>query len=54
MRELNSACTEEIAQLCNITPPPDSIRIFFCLNDNYMGLKLPCREKLREIKEKLQ
>ncbi len=47
--EMNEACSEEIARLCSFDPP-DGIRIFRCLEDNYVGLKLDCRAKLREIK----
>ncbi len=53
LKELNSACYEEIAKLCRFDPP-EGIRIFQCLNDNYAGLKLDCRNKLREIKDRLQ
>ncbi len=53
LKELNTSCYEEIAKLCRIDPP-DEIRIFLCLNDNYAGLKLDCRDKLREIKDRLQ
>ncbi len=53
LKELNETCFEEIAKLCNFDPP-DSIRILRCLQDNYIGLKLNCREKLREIKDRSQ
>ena len=53
LKELNSACFEEISKLCS-SAPPDSIRIFRCLEDNYVGLKLDCRNKLREIKDRLK
>ena len=51
LKELNKACSEEIVRLCSYDVP-DSIRIIRCLQDNYVGLKLDCREKLREIKER--
>jgi hypothetical protein len=51
--ELIAACPEEIAGLCSFDPP-DSIRIYRCLENNYIALKLDCRDKLREIKERLQ
>ncbi len=53
MQELNTACALEIARLCNFDKP-DSMRIYQCLNDNYLALKSNCREKLREIKDRLQ
>jgi len=51
LQELNTACAEEIAKLCSFDPP-DSIRIFRCLDENYVALRLDCRAKLREIKER--
>jgi hypothetical protein len=51
LKELNEACFEEIAKLCSFDPP-DSMRILRCLEDNYVGLKLDCRTKLREIKDR--
>ncbi len=51
LTELNQACSEEIAKLCSFDPP-DKLRILKCLEDNYIGLKLDCREKLREIKDR--
>jgi len=53
LKELNAACTEEIAKLCSFDNP-DSIRIYLCLENNYIALKSDCREKLREIKDRLQ
>lgn len=53
LEELKSACGEEIALLCRIDPS-SGINLFFCLNDNYTGLKTACRQKVREIKERLQ
>ena len=53
LKELNTACYEEISKLCSYASS-DSIRIFRCLEDNYVGLKLDCRNKLREIKERLR
>jgi len=53
LTELNSVCTEEIVRLCNFDQP-DSIRIYKCLDDNSIALKSECREKLREIKDRLQ
>jgi hypothetical protein len=53
LKELNQACFEEIAKLCRFDPP-DSVRIFRCLEDNSVGLKLDCRAKLREITDRLR
>jgi ABC-type microcin C transport system permease subunit YejB len=53
LKDLNSACAEEIAKMCSFDKP-DSMRIYQCLNDNYVSTKLNCREKLREIKDRMQ
>jgi hypothetical protein len=53
LKELNTACTEEIARLCSFDKP-DSVRIYRCLEDNYVALKSNCRDKLREIRDRLQ
>ncbi len=53
LKELNTVCTEEIARYCSFDTT-DYIRIYRCLNDNYVALKLDCRAKLREIKDRLQ
>ena len=53
LTELNTSCTEEIARMCSFDAP-DGIRIYRCLEDNYIALKSDCREKLREIKDRLQ
>jgi len=53
LKELNAACYEEISKLCG-GGNPDSVRIFQCLNLNYVALKLDCREKIREIRDRLQ
>ena len=53
LKELNTSCAEETARLCSIDPP-DSIRLYRCLEDNYIALKSGCREKLREIKDRMQ
>ncbi|HXY62172.1 MAG TPA: cysteine rich repeat-containing protein [Nitrospirota bacterium] len=50
LEDLKSACFQEIAKLCRFDPP-DDLRIFQCLDDNYVGLTLDCREKLRNVKE---
>ena len=53
LKELNTACMEEIAHFCSFDNT-DYFRIYQCLNDNYVALKLDCRGKLREIKDRLQ
>ncbi len=52
LKELNTVCFEEIAKLCGGSP--DNIQVFLCLDLNYMALKLDCREKIREIKDRMQ
>jgi hypothetical protein len=53
LKELNTSCIEEIAQLCSFDHP-DNIRMYRCLEENYVALKSDCRNKLREIKDRLQ
>jgi hypothetical protein len=53
LKELNTSCTKEIASLCNFDTS-DNLRIYRCLEDNYIALKSDCRDKLREIKDRLQ
>ena len=53
LKELNTACTQEIAQFCNFSNP-DRIILYRCLEDNYVSLKSDCRDKLREIKDRMQ
>jgi hypothetical protein len=53
LKELNTACYEEIGKLCRYDSS-DGLRIFQCLDYNYVALKLDCRNKLREIKDRLQ
>ena len=53
MQELIAVCTEEIATLCKIDPP-DKVRIYLCLLDNYIALKIDCRSKLGEIRDRLK
>jgi hypothetical protein len=53
LKELNTSCTEEIARLCNFSKP-DNMIIYRCLEDNYVSLKSDCRDKLREIKDRMQ
>jgi hypothetical protein len=53
LKEMNTSCSEEISRLCSFDTA-DSVRIYRCLEDNYIALKSDCREKLREIRERLQ
>jgi hypothetical protein len=53
LKELNAVCTEEIAVLCNANSA-NSASIFICLDGNYVALKSACRDKLREIKDRMQ
>lgn len=53
LKDLNTSCAEEITRLCNFDAS-DSVRVYRCLEDNYIALKSDCREKLREIKDRLQ
>lgn len=53
MRELMTVCPEEIAMLCSFTPP-DRARIYYCLLENDISLKVDCRSKLAEIRDKLK
>ena len=53
LKELNTACPTDIASLCNFTNP-DSVMVYRCLEDNYVSLKSDCRDKLREIKDRMQ
>jgi len=53
LKELNTACPRDIASFCNFSNP-DSVLIYRCLEDNYVSLKSDCRDKLREIKDRLK
>ena len=53
LKELNAACTQEIVLLCNFDTA-DNIRVYRCLESNYQGLLSPCKDKLREIRERFQ
>jgi hypothetical protein len=53
LKELNQVCSKEISKLCNFDPP-DSILILRCLSDNYVALSLDCREKIREIRDRVR
>jgi len=51
LKELNQICSEEIMKLCPVDPPND-VLILRCLSDNYVALKLDCRNKIREIRDR--
>ena len=53
MQDLFAVCREEIAALCKAAPP-DKAGIYFCLLDNYIALKIDCRSKLGEIRDRLK
>jgi hypothetical protein len=53
LNELMAACPEEIATFCG-SDPPDKTRIYFCLLNNYVSLRLECRSKLGEIRDRLK
>ena len=53
LKDLNTSCRSDIASLCSFSNP-DSIIIYRCLEDNYVSLKSDCRDKLREIKDRMK
>jgi hypothetical protein len=53
LNELNAVCAKEIVVSCNFDSP-DNRRIYQCLVNNYAGLSFDCKDKVREIKERLQ
>jgi len=53
LQELIAVCPEEIATLCK-SAPPNKVSIYYCLLDNYVALKIDCRSKLREIRDRLK
>jgi hypothetical protein len=53
MQELMTVCPEDIARWCrNVSP--DKISIYFCLLDNYISLRLDCRSRLGEVRDRLK
>jgi hypothetical protein len=52
MNELNTVCAKEIVTFCNFDYV-DNVRIYRCLVTNYAGLSFDCKDKVREIKERL-
>jgi len=53
LKEMNTSCAVDIARLCSFSSP-DSFIIYRCLEDNYVSLKSDCRDKLREIKDRMK
>ena len=53
VNDLIAACPEEIATLCSVDPT-DKVRIYLCLMGNYTALKVDCRSKLGEIRDRLK
>ena len=53
MQELMATCPEDIARWCRNTSP-DKLSVYFCLLDNYVSLRMDCRSKLGEIRERLK
>jgi hypothetical protein len=53
MRELMAVCPTEIATLCK-SVPADKASMYYCLLDNYIALKVDCRSKLGEIRDRLK
>jgi len=53
LNELMTMCSQEIAILCRIDPP-EKVRMYLCLLDNYTALKVDCRSKLGEIRDRLK
>ena len=50
-QELNEPCFEEILNYCNFDEP-DPLRIIRCLEKHYIQLRLECRQKLREVRNR--
>ena len=53
MQELMATCPEDIARWCRNTSP-DKLSVYFCLLDNYVSLRMDCRSKLGEIRDRLK
>ena len=53
VNDLIAACPEEIATLCSVDPT-DKVRIYLCLQGNYTSLRVNCRSKLGEIRDRLK
>jgi hypothetical protein len=53
LNELMAVCPEEIATLCK-SAPADRVSMYYCLLDNYIALRIDCRSKLGEIRDRLK
>jgi len=53
LNELMAVCPEEIATLCK-SSPADKVSMYYCLLDNYIALRVDCRSKLGEIRDRLK
>jgi hypothetical protein len=53
MQELMAVCPEDIARWCGAVPP-NKASIYYCLLDNSVSLRLDCRSKLGEIRDRLK
>ena len=53
LNELMATCPVEIATHCK-SEPADKVRIYYCLLDNYISLRVECRSKLGEIRDRLK
>lgn len=53
LKDLNRVCDQEIVRMCG-SVPAEGVRIFQCLEENYINLRIDCREKMREFRDRLQ
>ena len=52
LQELMTVCAEDIARWCRNAP--DKMGVYFCLMDNYISLRLDCRSRLGEVRDRLK
>jgi hypothetical protein len=53
MQELMAVCPEDIMRWCR-NASTDKVSIYYCLLDNYISLRLDCRSKLGEVRDRLK
>jgi len=53
MQELMAVCPEDITRWCR-NASADKVSIYYCLLDNYISLRLDCRSKLGEVRDRLK
>lgn len=53
LQDLMAACPEDIARWCR-SGPTDKASIYYCLLDNYISLRLDCRSRLGEVRDRLK